>query len=144
MKKLTRREVLLAGVATAAAARTGWANGDLFFAEATEIPGRTGFVYFGAVKSEEGGYLADAVVTVKASDPNLIYVAYTNVIGRYRSPDVGRAIVDLGYEVDATKIQVTARKEGYETIRRLYRGKARQNKGAVEMDFTMRRVAAAS
>jgi hypothetical protein len=144
MTRLERRAFVLACAATAAAAAPiAMANGDLFFAEAVEIPGKTEFVYFGAVKSADGGYLADVIVSIEASDPRLSYEAYTNVIGRYRSPDIGRAIVDLGYEVDASKIQVTVFKKGYRTIRRMYRGKARQNKGAVEMDFTMQLVPAA-
>jgi hypothetical protein len=128
------------GAALCAAAvgssRAALANGDVFF-EAEEIPGQTEFVYFGSVKDEKGNYLDGATVTIDVSDPHLTYDAYTNVLGRYRTLDVGRAIVDLGFEVDPTKVTVTVFKRGYTMTRRMDRRPARAKKGAFEMNFVM-------
>jgi hypothetical protein len=132
--------MLAGGAALCAAAaglsRTARANGDVFF-EAEEIPGQTEFVYFGSVKDEDGNYLDGATVTIDVSDPHLTYDAYTNVLGRYRTLDVGRAIVDLGFEVDPSKVTVTVYKRGYTMTRRLDRRPVRAKKGAFEMNFVM-------
>lgn len=139
MSSFSRRKLLTGGAALIAAAglsRTALANGDVFF-EAEEIPGQTEFVYFGSVKDEGGDYLDGATVTIDVSDPHLTYDAYTNVLGRYRTLDVGRAIVDLGFEVDPSKVTVTVYKRGYTMTRRLDRRPVRAKKGAFEMNFVM-------
>lgn len=139
MSSFTRRKLLAGGAALVAAAgltRSALANGDVFF-EAEEIPGQTEFVYFGSVKDEDGNYLDGATVTTDVSDPHLTYDAYTNVLGRYRSLDVGRAVIDLGFEVDPSKITVTVFKRGYTMVRRMNRGSPRRKKGAFEMNFVM-------
>ena len=122
--------------ATAFAPGPTWANGDVFF-EAEEIPGAPEYVVFGSVKDDKGNYLDNVVVTIDVAVPHLTYDAYTNVVGRFRTPDVGRAIIDVGYDVDPEKIEVTVYSPGYHMVQRFNRGKAGQNKGAIEMNFVM-------
>jgi hypothetical protein len=124
--------------AVVAAGRTALANGDVFF-EAEEIPGKTEFVYFGSVKDEDGNFLDNVTVTIDVSDPHLTYDAYTTVLGRYRTLDVGRAVIDLGYELDPKKVTVTAFKRGYTVTRKMDRRPARASKGAFEMNFIMKK-----
>ena len=114
-------------------------NGDGFF-ESMEIPGNPEFVIFGNVRDDRGRYLSNATVRVYVAEHMLEFTAQTDVIGRFRTPDVGRAIRDLGYEVDPSLITVTAEYPGHRLIRREYRGKYRQNKGAIEVNFRMEKV----
>jgi hypothetical protein len=67
----------------------------------------------------------------------LEFRATTDVIGHYRTPDVGRVINELGWPVDPALITVSAEYPGYHIAHRQYRGKYRQNRGAVEVDFLM-------
>ena len=139
MTLFSRRKMLGLGAvlsAVAAVSRSAFANGDVFF-EAEEIPGQTEFVYFGSVKDEDGNYLDGVTVTTDVSEPHLTYDAYTNILGRYRSLDVGRAVIDLGFEVDPKLISVTVFKQGYTMTRRMNRGSPRLKKGAFEMNFVM-------
>ncbi len=139
MKVSAVRAAVFAGAAlcaTAAAPGSTWANGDVFF-EAEEIPGAPEYVVFGSVKDNKGNYLDNAVVTIDVSEPHLTYDAFTNVVGRFRTPDVGRAIIDVGFEVDPSKIAVTVYLPGYRMVQRLNRGKAGQKQGAIEMNFVM-------
>ena len=139
MSLFSRRKMLGLGAAlsaVAAVSRTALANGDVFF-EAEEIPGQTEFVYFGSVKDEAGNYLDNVTVTIDVSDPHLTYDAYTNVLGRYRTLDVGRAVIDLGFPMDPTKVTMTVFKVGYKLIRTMDRRPARAKKGAFEVNFIM-------
>ncbi len=139
MKPISRRKALVGGVALVAAAGVGgraFANGDEFFG-AEEIPGQTEFVYFGSVKDEKGGYLDAVEVTFSISEPPLTYVSYTDVLGRYRTLDAGRAIVDLGYEVDTSKFELNVARDGYMQTRRMNRSPSRAKKGAFEINFVM-------
>jgi hypothetical protein len=139
MSYFSRRKLLGLGAAfagLAAAGRKAFANGDVFF-EAEEIPGKTEFVYFGSVKDEDGNFLDNVTVTIDVSDPHLTYDAYTTILGRYRTLDVGRAVIDLGYELDPKKVTVNAFKRGYTVTRKMDRRPARAVKGAFEMNFVM-------
>ena len=139
MKSISRRKVLLNGMALAAAAgvaENAFANGDEFFG-AEEIPGETQFVYFGSVKDEKGKYLDGVEVTLDVLDPPLTYVAYTDVLGRYRTLDAGRAILDLGYDVDPSKLKLSVSRVGYVQTRRMSRVPTRAVRGAFEINFTM-------
>jgi len=111
-----------------------WSNGDLFF-EAQEIPGKVEYLVFGSVKDEDGNYLEGANVTVSVAEPRLAYTSQTDVIGRFRSLDIGRAVKGLGYDVEPSSIQVAVSYPGYRVVRRLYRGRHGQSKGAVEVNF---------
>jgi hypothetical protein len=122
--------------ATCVIAGTARSNGDRFFV-ATEIPGNPDYVVFGNVKNEQGGYLKEATVRVYVAQHMLEFTVYTDVIGRYRTPDVGRVIKELGYQVDPSLITISAEYPGYHIAHRQYRGRYGQNKGAVEMDFLM-------
>lgn len=122
------------------AGRPAWSSGAMFL-QSTEIPGNPELVIFGSVKDDRGKYLDHALVKVKVAEHMLEFTAETNVIGRFRTPDIGRAIKDLGYEVDLSLITVTVECPSYGVVRREYRGKYRQNKGAIEMNFRMKRVA---
>lgn len=113
-----------------------WSNGDLFF-NLYEIPGKPVYVVFGNVKDDRGNYLENAAVTVVVDDPRLSYTSDTDVLGHFRSLDIGRAIRGLGYPVDPTVIKVTVQKPGFIEVQHVYRGKYRQNKGAVEWNFIM-------
>jgi hypothetical protein len=130
----------LRAVAAVACVLTGpaWSNGDHFF-RFKEIPGKPEFVIFGSVKDDRGHYLDNATVFVIVMVHQLEFTATTDALGRFRTPDVGRAIEDLGYETDPSLIEVTVNYPGYRVVRREYRGKYRQKKGAIEMNFLMSR-----
>ena len=65
-----------------------WSNGDLFF-EAQEIAGDPEYVVFGNVKDDRGRHLAGAMVTVSVDEPFLTYTVETDILGHYRTLDVG-------------------------------------------------------
>jgi hypothetical protein len=113
-----------------------WSNGDLFF-EAQENPGKPEYVIFGNVKDDQGHHLPGATVKVSISHPELYYDTQTALLGRYRTLDVGKAVRGLGYDFDPSHVEVTVIYPGYHTVSRLSRGKYRQDKGAVEMNFVM-------
>ncbi|HVY80481.1 MAG TPA: hypothetical protein VG994_05815 [Steroidobacteraceae bacterium] len=121
------------------AGRPAWPSGAMFL-QSTEIPGNPEFVIFGSVKDEQGKYVDGAIVKVKVAEHMLEFSAQTNVIGRYRTPDIGRAIKDLGYDVDLSLITVIVESPNYEVVQRQYRGKYRQNKGAIEMNFRVKKL----
>ena len=114
------------------------ADGDDFFA-AQEIPGKAVYVVFGSVKDDRGNYLSNAVVTVEVAEPVLIYDTTTNILGRFRTSDVGRAVTDLGYDFDPAQIEISVSAPGYVPMRRLKRDSLRQKQGAIEIDFVMKR-----
>ncbi len=134
------RGFILLGVliAVGALAKPSWGNGDGFF-EAMEIPGNPAYVVFGAVKDDQGVRLKGATVTIKAAEPALMYFALTDLLGRFRTLDIGRAIKDLGYDIDSSRIEVSVTHPGYRMARKIYRGRRGQNAGAVEMDFVLAR-----
>lgn len=139
MKPISRRKALISGAALCAAgslSRDVFANGDEFFG-AEEIPGQTEFVYFGSVKDEKGKYLDNVEVTLIVSDPPLTYLAYTDVLGRYRTLDAGRALLDLGYEPDPQLMTLSVARIGYAQTRRMNRSPTRAKKGAFEVNFVM-------
>jgi hypothetical protein len=125
-------------VAVGGSATPSWGDGEPFFA-AMEIPGKPEYVVFGAVKDDQGAYLRGANITVTVSDPALMSVATTDTMGRFRTLDVGRAIKDMGYDVDASHIDVSVTDPGYRLAHKINRGRGGQNSGAVEMDFVMER-----
>jgi len=139
MKPVSRIAGLICGVALCAAvglSGTAFANGDEFFG-AEEIPGEPVFVYFGTVKSDDGKYLEATEVTLKVSDPPMTFVVYTDILGRFRTLDAGRALSDLGYEVDPSTYDVTVAREGYVQTRRMNRAPANAKEGAYEINFIM-------
>jgi hypothetical protein len=119
-------------------ATPAWSNGDHFFSN-KEIPGDPRYVIFGCVKDEQGRYVKDATVRVHVAEHMLDVEAQTDVLGRYREPDVGRVINDMGYDVDPSLITVTVDYPGYHIAHREFRGRYRQKKGAIEMNFQLRR-----
>lgn len=135
MRALSRRAVL-AGVAAVGASGAALANGDVFF-EAEEIPGQTEYVAFGNVKDDKGNYLDNVIITIDVSEPHLTYDAATGITGRYRTLDVGRAVKDLGFELEANKVTVTVFKPGYKMLKRIRLSKATQTKGAIEINFVL-------
>ncbi|MCB2106064.1 MAG: carboxypeptidase regulatory-like domain-containing protein [Rhodobacteraceae bacterium] len=114
------------------------ADGDAFF-EPQEIPGNPIYVMFGSVKDERGNYLSSAKVTVNVAEPVLIYDTTTNILGRFRTVDVGRAIIELGYDLDPAQIDVSVSAAGYVLERRFKRNSLRQTQGIIEIDFVMAR-----
>lgn len=117
-------------------AAPAWPNGDTFF-NTREIPGNPQYVVFGNVKDVEGHYLKDVTVTVSVVKHMLEVSARTDVLGRYRTPDVGREIQELGYPVDPALIIVFLDCPGYHIAHRQYRGKPGQSRGAIEINFVM-------
>jgi len=117
-------------------ATPAWSNGNYFFLT-REIPGNPEYVIFGSVKDDQGNHLNHATVTVHVAELVLEVTAQTDILGRFREPDLGRAINDLGYQVDPSLITVTVEYSGYHIAHREYRGKYQQNKGAIEMNFLM-------
>jgi hypothetical protein len=113
-----------------------WSNGDMFF-EAREIAGNSDYVVFGTVKDNRGRYLEGATVTVSVSEPVLVYTTETDVLGRYRSLDVGRAVKGLGYDIDPSRIKVIVVYPGYHEVGHLYRGTHGQIRGVIEFNFVM-------
>ena len=121
-----------------AANSPAWSNGDGFF-QSKEIPGNPEYVIFGNVKDVQGRYLDNAAVKVFVAEHMLYFTAKTDVLGRFRTEDIGRAIKELGYEVDPSLVKVTVEYAGYHVVRREYRGRFGQNKGAVELNFRLER-----
>jgi len=141
MIDLTRRKALTAGLALACApalVRTASANGDGFFG--LEQLGPIEFLYYGTVRDADGGYLTDAQVTMTVTNPELIYVEATDVLGHFRMPDVGRYLLDNNFKIDPTTFKLTAAMEGYKQVRKLDRRSVRQLKGAFEVNFTMKKL----
>lgn len=139
MNECSRRTALFAGGAacvTLAVPRAAEANGDIFF-EALEIEGDPQFVYFGSVKDVAGNYISGALVSVDVSEPQLTYESYTNIIGRFRSLDVGRVIQDLGYKINPSSIEVSVFVPGYRTVRKFSMRRSRDTLGAFEMNFVI-------
>ena len=128
---------MLAGIVCALPG-LAWSNGDTFF-NSKELVGHPEFVIFGNVKDDRGRYLENAVVRVYVVEHMLEFTAKTDILGRYRTPDVGRAIKELGYEVDPTLVSVAVEYPGYHIDRREYRGRRRQSNGAIEINFRMAR-----
>jgi len=112
------------------------ADGDDFFA-VQEIPGNPQYVVFGSVRDDRGNYVSTALVTIEVAEPVLTYETTTNILGRFRSVDIGRAITDLGYDLDPAQINVSVTAPGYALVRRFNRYSPRRNYGAVEIDFLM-------
>jgi hypothetical protein len=123
---------------TCALASPAWSNGDRFF-QSKEIPGNAEFVIFGAVKDEQGKYCANATVTVSVPLHQLEFIVETDILGRFRTPDIGRAIKEVGYDVDPSLLRITVDYRGFQLDRLEYRGKYGQKKGAVEVNLRMKR-----
>jgi hypothetical protein len=130
------RTQMFALVVTFAFAGASWSNGKNFFGD-WEVVGDPEYVIFGNVKDSGGQYLEDASVTIRVTEPVLILRTATDVVGHYRTLDVGRAIVGLDYEVDPSRIEVNAEYPGYHVVSRTYRGRHDQRRGMVEIDFIM-------
>ncbi len=114
------------------------ADGDDFFG-AIEVLGDPIYVMLGSVKDDRGNYLSNVRVTVDVAEPVLVYDTRTNIIGRFRTVDVGRAIIELGYDVDPAQIEISVSAPGYVPMRRFKRDSLRQTQGIIEVDFVMTR-----
>jgi hypothetical protein len=138
---MTHRRFIAINVIAAlacASSRSAWSNGDTFF-QSNEIAGNPHYVIFGCVKDVRGHYLSHATVIVHVAEHMFDVNAQTDVLGRFRTPDVGREINDLGYQVDPSLITISVEYPGYHIAHREFRGKYRQNKGAIEINFQMER-----
>ena len=139
MTGISRRKTLIAGAALCAASAvpgTVMANGDVFF-EALEIEGDPQFVYYGSVKDRSGKYINGALVAVDVKAPQLTYESYTNMLGRFRSLDVGRVIQDLGYEIDPSSIDISVFAPDYKTVSKFSMRRSRDTVGAFEVNFVL-------
>jgi hypothetical protein len=119
-------------------AGTAWSGCDSFFLS-TEIPGNPQYVVYGSVKDENGTRIVNATVRVHVAEHLIDLETKTDVLGRFRTPDVGRVITDMGYEVDPSLITVAIIYPGYHIAHREYRGRRGQKQGAVEMDFRLKK-----
>jgi hypothetical protein len=111
-------------------------NGDGFFNYA-EIAGKPEFVYFGSVRDVRGQRLGKATVRVLVPVHQLEFTATTDALGRYRTPDVGRAIKELGYPVNPNLVALIVEYPGYHEERRESRARRGQASGVVEMNFLL-------
>ncbi len=139
MTGISRRKAIIAGAALCAASAVSsaaMANGDVFF-EAMEIEGDPQFVYYGSVKDRSGKYINGALVAVDVKTPQLMYESYTNMLGRFRSLDVGRVIQDLGYEIDPSQIDISVFAPGYKTVSKFSMRRSRDTTGAFEVNFIL-------
>ena len=59
------------------------------------------------------------------------------MIGRFRTVDVGRAVTELGYDVDPAQIEISVTAPGYSLVSRFKRDSLRRTQGFVEVDFVM-------
>jgi len=144
MKMHLTKLAAAAGVAICVASgftQSAFANGDEFFG--IEEMGPVDFLYFGSVKDESGQFLSGAEVTLKVSDPELIFVEQTDVIGRFRTMDVGRQLLERGYDVDPSTFSLSVALQGYKQVRKLDRRPGRLNKGSFEVNFVMSKDAGA-
>lgn len=141
MKTPSRRQLLAGGIscfAIAGLAQQARANGDDFFS-GTEIPGQTELVYFGTVKDEDGAFMRGVTVTVTCADPPLEYITQTDFLGRFRTADAGRGMLELGYSVDERKLDIRASHEGYTQSGRMRRKPFKADRGAFEVIFMMKK-----
>jgi hypothetical protein len=141
MTTFSRRHVLVGGVSCftlAGLAPRAWANGDNFFV-GTEIPGQIELLYIGSVKDEDGNHMQGVKVTLTCSEPALEFVTYTDVLGRFRTADAGRGMLELGYSVDEKKLDITVAHEGYTQSRRMHRKPYKADRGAFEVLFVMKK-----
>ena len=135
---LSRLLVLFMAAASCSIAGTAWADCDSFFLS-TEIPGNPQYVVYGSVKDENGRRIENATVRVYVVEHMIDLETKTDVLGRFRTPDVGRVITEMGYEVDPSLITVAIIYPGYHIAHREYRGRRGQKQGAVEMDFRLKK-----
>ncbi len=117
-------------------------DGDDFFLDMRGMPRETELIYIGVVKDEEGKYLQGAIVRAELAlemDSGVRYLKYdsvTDVLGRYRTRNLGRTIIGLDLEIDPKKVTLTALKDGY-TIKRSYVRSPRTQTRLIEVDFLM-------
>jgi hypothetical protein len=115
-----------------------WANGDEFFQPAGN--GKVDLVYFGHIKDTDGHVLDRALVTLSAKGAGLTLPFMNDVIGHYRSPDIGAAIKDLGEKVDPSRIEIVCDVPGYKQVKPVGPAVPTKNQGAVDVDFGMEKI----
>lgn len=120
-------------------AGTVWANGEEFFAAPQGA--NIDLVYFGRIKDKQTRRsVTDQAVFLLRDKATGLSFTYTNdKPGHYRSPDIGKAIKDIGEQVDVNAFEVEAWVGGYKkaTITRV----PRKTSGNVELDFSLEPVA---
>ena len=116
-------------------AGTVWANGEEFFA--APQGGNVDLVYFGRIKDKQTRRsVTDQAVFLLRDKATGLSFTYTNdKPGHYRSPDIGKAIKDIGEQVDANAFEVEVWVAGYKkaTVTRV----PRKTNGNVELDFLL-------
>lgn len=120
------------------------ANGDDFFAGGA-VPLASQLIFAGTVKDAAGNRLKDAKVTWTATyfdegrEQQTFAATYTDLMGRYRSVDVARAMAIYGYTLDPKRVELTVSKPGYITSSRLKRTRHDQHMGLIEVNFLMQK-----
>jgi hypothetical protein len=116
-------------------AGTVGANGEEFFAAAGS--GKIDLVYFGRIKDNRTGRsVADeAIFLLKDKTTGLSFPFTNDKPGHFRSPDVGKAIKEIGENVDVNAFEVELQVAGYRkaTVTRV----PRKTHGNVEIDFAL-------
>jgi len=133
------RRALLAGLSILGAGLAGAAraNGGKFFSPAGR--GRVDLVYFGQVRDVQGQPLDDVEVVVTIRNLGMTIPVQSHVRGRYRTPDIGHVIKEIGGRIDPAQIAITCRKRGYRQARPLTANVPSRTRGAVEIGFVMAR-----
>ena len=116
-------------------AGTVHANGEEFFASAGS--GKIDLVYFGRIKDKLTGRSVtdEAIFLINDKATGLSFPFTNDKPGHYRSPDVGKAIREIGEKVDVNAFEVELQVSGYKKAR--VTRVPRKTQGNVELDFAL-------
>jgi hypothetical protein len=116
-------------------AGTVCANGEEFFASAGN--GKIDLVYFGRIKDKLTGRTVtdEAIFLINDKATGLSFPFTNDKPGHYRSPDVGKAIREIGEKVDVNGFEVELQVAGYKKAR--VTRVPRKTQGNVELDFAL-------
>ena len=118
------------------------ADGDDYFMSLNGELRETELTFFGAVRDEDRKFVMGATVHVdilfkmESGPRHLGYDLRTNELGRYRTNNLGRTILGMGFDIDLEAVTLTVVKEGYHLVRQEYRSK-RNEKRLIEVNFFM-------
>ena len=105
---------LAAVLGIALAASTAAANGGMFFDIQSMRPPLLRYV--GQVKDTRGKPVDAFVVAITVKNIDLTFPFRNEGLGRFKSPDIGRAIIGLGKPIDRAQIELAVIKRGYRTV----------------------------
>jgi hypothetical protein len=116
-------------------AGTVCANGEEFFPAAGG--GKIDLVYFGRIRDKLTGrsVIDEAIFLINDKASGLSFPFTNDKPGHYRSPDVGKAIREIGEKVDVNAFEVELQVAGYKKAR--VTRVPRKTQGIVELDFAL-------